>query len=93
MGAASPRLVAFRCELQRRRAAGEPFEDAWREALRGLPHGYEGDTLRKVLPSVRASWERAYDGEPPEPRDLAAAQLVHLLTDEAGGRADTVLVA
>jgi hypothetical protein len=94
MGARSSRLVAFRLTLERARAAGAPFDEAWAAALRALPHSYEGDTLRKVLPDTREAWARAWAGEPPTSGDLACVALLEPLAEdplEPAGRLGTLV--
>ena len=63
---------------------GVAFADAWPRSMRktmSRVSSRERDAWREVLAWSRASWERAYDLEPEEPRERAAAALVASLAE------------
>ncbi len=59
-------------------AAGVPFDQAWRSALRGATHGAG---YVAALGETRDAWRRAYRGEPPTRGEVAAGELVAWLLD------------
>jgi hypothetical protein len=62
LAALPPRWV--RLGLERARAAGVPFSDAWPLILAAI-RGPDTDAWRAVLSATEDAWRRAFDGEPP----------------------------
>ena len=70
-------IRALGADLSVRRAAGEPFEEAWEKA-RGAavsdlaPHDREMTWW--ALFATQGAWERAYERRPPTPGEAAVAR-------------------
>jgi len=78
-------VVAFRHRLAARRAAGQPFDDAWRAELARVPEPAAGEyPATAALEAFRSAWQRSYELEPPTAVDRAAARLAGALEDAAG---------
>jgi hypothetical protein len=80
---AMTRFELLRAKLARDRAAGVPFAEAWeRRKLYALPPVSQPRVREEnlvVLSATREAWRRAYQGEPPDAGEVAAAELAALL--------------
>jgi hypothetical protein len=72
----------FRAKLAEARAAGVPFDVAWR---RSFPRS-AGRGGRQALEETREGWRRAYVGEPATQPERALTLVGHLLAEGDGER-------
>ncbi len=86
--------------LAEAKLAGQPFDEAWRQAVASLgpPSGgfeerREHATAVEALRATRPAWQRAYDDEPAERAERAAVALVGLLDDGHADSQGVLLVA